>query len=121
DAGHARRHRHIGHGSRRRPLLLRRRQERQDTGRAPPALTKRAGVRWLGPAQKDAAMSRLPLAPRPQTFLGLPAAAAPVAGSAAIFGAVHGTPYVSDPVESATETGPDAVRRAVTAACLNAG
>ncbi|MGN6539018.1 MAG: arginase family protein [Mesorhizobium sp.] len=66
-------------------------------------------------------MSRLPLAPRPQTFLGLPAAAAPKAGSAAIFGAVHGTPYVSDPVESVTETGPDAVRRAITAACLDAG
>jgi len=59
------------------------------------------------------------LAPRPQTFLGLPAADTPLAGSAAIFGAVHGTPYVSDPPASGEETGPDAVRRAVTASSVH--
>lgn len=66
-------------------------------------------------------MPRLPLDPRPQTFLGLPAATMPVAGSVALFGAVHGTPYGSEPAESGTETGPDAVRRAITAACLDVG
>jgi len=67
-------------------------------------------------------MSRLPLVPRRQTFLGLPAADRPVAGSAVIFGAVHGTPYRADPAAgSPGETGPDAVRRAITAACLDIG
>ena len=60
-----------------------------------------------------------PLVPRPQTFLGIPAATLPTAGSAAIFGAVHGTPYASAPGESAGETGPDAVRRAITAASVH--
>jgi agmatinase len=59
------------------------------------------------------------LVPRPQTFLGVPTAAGPTKGSVAIFGAVHGTPYVSSPDEGAVEAGPDAVRRAITAASVH--
>ncbi len=59
------------------------------------------------------------LVPRPRTFLGLPAASAPQAGSAAIFGAVHGTPYGTDAAGDEGETGPDAVRRAVTASSVH--
>lgn len=64
-------------------------------------------------------MPPLPLVPRPRTFLNLPAAVAPEAGSATIFGAVHGTPYTSEPDPSERETGPDAVRRAITASSLH--
>ena len=55
----------------------------------------------------------------PRTFLDLPAATAPKAGAVAIFGAVHGTPYPDGTPEEGSETGPAAVRRAVTAACVH--
>ena len=58
------------------------------------------------------------LIPSARTFLNLPATAAPMRGSAAIFGAVHGTPYAPSPETGMGETGPDAVRRAITAASL---
>lgn len=53
-----------------------------------------------------------------QTFLDIPAAVMPRAGSVAIFGAVHGTPY-PDATNQEGETGPEAVRRAITAACVH--
>lgn len=54
-----------------------------------------------------------------QTFLGIPSATIAQAGSVAIFGAVHGTPYPGGATEEAGETGPEAVRRAITAACVH--
>jgi len=59
------------------------------------------------------------LVPRPRTFLGLPAATAAVNGSAAIFGAVHGTAYATPTVREGAESGPDAVRRAITEASVH--
>lgn len=59
------------------------------------------------------------LAAKPQTFLGIPAATMPKAGSVAIFGAVHGTPYPGNPPDDTDETGPEAVRRAITAASVH--
>jgi agmatinase len=56
---------------------------------------------------------------REQTFLGLPGATVPQARSVAIFGAVHGTSYPGESTETGGETGPDAVRRAITAACVH--
>lgn len=64
-------------------------------------------------------MPSQPLVARPQTFLGLPSATVPAAGSAAIFGAVHGTPYAADGPTSGAKDGPDAVRRAITASSLD--
>jgi len=58
------------------------------------------------------------LVARSQTFLGIPASADVKAGSAAIFGAVHGTPYTISS-EDGKEMGPDAVRRAITAASVH--
>ena len=54
-----------------------------------------------------------------QTFLGVPRATVPKHGSVAIFGAVHGTPYPGNPNHDAGESGPDAVRRAITAASVH--
>jgi agmatinase len=54
-----------------------------------------------------------------QTFLGLPTATMPQAGSVAIFGAAHGTPYPGSIIEPIGETGPEAVRRAITAASVH--
>ncbi|OQM76986.1 arginase family protein [Manganibacter manganicus] len=59
------------------------------------------------------------LVPCAQTFLGIPAARQPTGGAVAIFGAAHGTPYARATGDSATVTGPDAVRRAITAASLD--
>ena len=53
-----------------------------------------------------------------QTFLGLPASPVAVAGSVSIIGAVHGTAYRSD-TASFGASGPDAVRRAITAASVH--
>ena len=58
------------------------------------------------------------LVPAPATFLGLPSAAQAPAGGVAIVGAVHGTAYGS-PAVDAGEAGPDAVRRAITAASVH--
>lgn len=54
-----------------------------------------------------------------QTFLGIAAADAPPAGSVIIFGAVHGTPYPGSPAADGGETGPEAIRRAITAASVH--
>lgn len=59
------------------------------------------------------------LVARSQTFLGISASAEIRAGSAAIFGAVHGTPYTVSVPQDGLETGPDAVRRAITAASVH--
>ena len=59
------------------------------------------------------------LVARSRTFLGIPAKTVPEAGSAAIFGAVHGTPYAAATFQSGIETGPDAVRRAITEASVH--
>jgi agmatinase len=59
------------------------------------------------------------LVPRSRTFLGIPAKTVPEAGSAAIFGAVHGTPYGGSAVHDGAESGPDAVRRAITEASVH--
>ncbi|MET0748500.1 MAG: arginase family protein [Rhizobium sp.] len=54
-----------------------------------------------------------------QTFLGVPAATAPSAGAVAIFGASHGTSYPGSTTYYGGETGPAAVRRAITAASVH--
>ncbi len=59
------------------------------------------------------------LVPKADTFLGIPAATVPAAGSVAIFGAVHGTPYATSTAHEGAESGPDAVRRAITAASVH--
>lgn len=64
------------------------------------------------------------LVARSQTFLGIPSLGIPAlaqakAGSAAIFGAVHGTPYMVPTSQDGAEMGPDAVRRAITAASVH--
>lgn len=59
------------------------------------------------------------LVARPQTFLGVPYGMAPAQGSAAIFGAVHGTPYPGSPDHAGGESGPEVVRRAITAASVH--
>lgn len=59
------------------------------------------------------------LVPRAETFLGVPAAIQPPRGVVAIFGAVHGTPYGSSADDSAAATGPDVVRRAITATSVH--
>ena len=59
------------------------------------------------------------LVARSQTFLGIPASTEIRAGSAAIFGAVYGTPYTVSVPQDGLETGPDAVRRAITAASVH--
>lgn len=70
-------------------------------------------------AETDALLSAGLLEPRADTFLGIPQATTPTAGSAAIFGAVHGTPYARPTVRDGAESGPDAVRRAITAASVH--
>jgi agmatinase len=59
------------------------------------------------------------LVSKERTFLGLPASRQPKAGSAAIFGAVHGTPYEAAGPDEGNEAGPDAIRRAITAASIH--
>ena len=70
-------------------------------------------------AETDALLSAGLLEPRADSFLGIPRAATPTAGSAAIFGAVHGTPYARPTVRDGAESGPDAVRRAITTASVH--
>jgi agmatinase len=54
-----------------------------------------------------------------ETFLGIPAATEAKSGSAAIFGAVHGTAYPDANPEVSGITAPDAVRHAITAASVH--
>lgn len=76
-------------------------------------------ARMATPHETDTLLSTGPLEPRPRTFLGIPSATTLPAGAAAIFGAVHGTPYARATVRDGAESGPDAVRRAVTAASVH--
>ena len=66
-------------------------------------------------------MTQPPLATTPvdQTFLGVPASSAPIAGSVSILGAVHGTAYGHAASIATGAIGPDAVRRAITAASVH--
>lgn len=59
------------------------------------------------------------LAAKQQTFLGIPATTTLKPDAVAIFGAVHGTPYPGSAAPQAGETGPEAVRRAITAASVH--
>ncbi|MCW6510922.1 arginase family protein [Lichenifustis flavocetrariae] len=54
-----------------------------------------------------------------QTFLGLPASGEAVGGSVSIVGAVHGTAYGDSGQDLDALGGPDAVRRAITAASIH--
>ncbi|MDW5314604.1 arginase family protein [Rhizobium sp. PL01] len=59
------------------------------------------------------------LLPASETFLGIPSATVAQAGAAVIFGAEHGTAYGSAATGETPDTsGPDAVRRAITAASV---
>ncbi|KRB62031.1 hypothetical protein ASE04_19295 [Rhizobium sp. Root708] len=53
------------------------------------------------------------------TFLGVPSAADAAHADVAIFGAAHGTAYAGAQSKPPSETGPDAVRRAITAASVH--
>lgn len=58
--------------------------------------------------------------PVTETFLGIPSAAVAQSGSAAIFGAVHGTAYTNAAQGGTPDiSGPDAIRRAITAASVH--
>jgi agmatinase len=59
------------------------------------------------------------LKPATATFLGLPAASQARPGSAAIFGAVHGTAYPNAVQTISGISAPDAVRRAITEASVH--
>ncbi|MDX7950275.1 arginase family protein [Lichenihabitans sp. Uapishka_5] len=56
--------------------------------------------------------------PVAQTFLGLPSSDKAIAGSVSIVGAAHGTAYGDREHEGDGRQGPDAVRRAITAASI---
>lgn len=53
------------------------------------------------------------------TFLGVPSATNAAHADVTIFGAVHGTAYAGTQLAQPSETGPDAVRRAITAASVH--
>jgi len=59
------------------------------------------------------------LVPAPETFFDLPSASKAHAGSAAIFGAVHGTAYPGSIDDMSGVSATDAVRRAITAASVH--